>query len=80
MVHTQTPKPVCEHEDMTVLWNHKVHTNREVMANRHEIMIIKNEKEKTCILINVAIPADRNVMQKGAEQKLKYKSLCIEIK
>jgi hypothetical protein len=28
----------------------------------------------------VAIPADRNVMQKGAEQKLKYKSLCIEIK
>jgi hypothetical protein len=27
----------------------------------------------------VAIPADRNVMQKEAEKKLKYKSLCIEI-
>jgi len=27
----------------------------------------------------VAIPADRNVVQKGAEKKLKYKSLCIEI-
>jgi hypothetical protein len=27
----------------------------------------------------VAIPADRNVAQKEAEKKLKYKSLCIEI-
>jgi hypothetical protein len=27
----------------------------------------------------VAIPADRNVVQKEAEKKLKYKSLCIEI-
>jgi hypothetical protein len=28
----------------------------------------------------VAIPADRNVVQKGAEEKLKYRSLGIEIK
>ena len=27
----------------------------------------------------MAIPADRNVVQKEAEKKLKYKSLCIEI-
>jgi hypothetical protein len=27
----------------------------------------------------VAIPADRNVVQKEAEKKLNYKSLCIEI-
>jgi hypothetical protein len=27
----------------------------------------------------VAIPADRNVTQKEAEKKLKYKSLCTEI-
>jgi hypothetical protein len=27
----------------------------------------------------VAIPADRNVVQKEAEKKLKYKTLCIEI-
>jgi len=28
----------------------------------------------------VAIPADGNVTQKKAEEKLKYKSLCTEIK
>jgi hypothetical protein len=48
------------------------------MANRPDI-IIKNSKVKTCILIDVPIPADRNGMQKEAEKKLKYKSLCIEI-
>jgi hypothetical protein len=36
--------------------------------------IIKDKKEKTHILIHVEIPANRNVMQKEAEQKLKYKS------
>ena len=27
----------------------------------------------------MAIPADRNIVQKEAEKKLKYKSFCIEI-
>jgi hypothetical protein len=70
------PKPVYEDGDVTVLWNQAVHTDREVTANRPDI-IIKNKQEKTRTLIDVAIPADRNV-QKEAE-KLKYKSLCIEI-
>jgi len=50
------------------MWNQAVHTD-EVTANRPDI-IIKNKKEKTCTLIDVAIPADRNVVQKEAEKKL----------
>jgi hypothetical protein len=37
-------------------------------------------QEKTCILIDVAMPANRNVTQKDAEKKRKYKSLCTEVK
>jgi hypothetical protein len=48
------------------------------MSNR-PVIIIKNRKEKTCIMTDVAIPADRNVTQKEAERKIKYKSLCTEI-
>jgi len=72
------PKPVYDEGDVTVLWNQAVHTDREVTANRPDI-IFKNKKEKTCILIDVAIPADGNVVQKEVEKKLKCKSLCIEI-
>jgi len=48
----------------------KQYTDREVTANRPDI-IIKNKREKTCTLIDVAIPADRKVVQKEAEKKLK---------
>jgi hypothetical protein len=55
------------------------HTDTEVTANRADI-IIKNKEQNTSTLIDVAIPADRNIVQKEAERKLKYKSLCIEIR
>jgi hypothetical protein len=58
--------------------NDNDNTDREVTANRADI-IIENKKQKTRTLIDVAIPADRNVVQKEAENKLKYNSLCIEI-
>jgi hypothetical protein len=39
----------------------KQYTHTGVRANRPD-MRIKNKKEKTCILIDVAIPADKNVV------------------
>jgi hypothetical protein len=72
------PRLVYKEGEVTVLWNQAVHTDREVTANRPDI-IIKNKKEKTCRLIDVAIPTDRNAVQKEAEKKLKYKRLYIKI-
>ena len=74
--YTHVPKPVYEEGDVTVLWNQAVNTDREVTANKPDI-IIKNKKEKICTLIEVAITADRNVVRKEAEKKLKYKSLTL---
>jgi hypothetical protein len=42
--HPYTPKPVCEHKGITVLWNQGIHTDREVTANRPDI--IKNKKRE----------------------------------
>jgi hypothetical protein len=75
ITHKHTPKSVCEREDVTVLWNQEVHTDREVIANRPDI-IIKNKTEKTCILIDVAIPADRHIAQKEAEKKINTR-VCV---
>jgi len=69
---------VNEEGDVTVLWNQAVNTDRVVTANRPDITI-KNQKEKTCTLIDVAIPTDRNVVQKEWEKKLKYKNVGIEV-
>jgi hypothetical protein len=48
------------------------------LENRRDI-IIKNKKDKTCLLIDVAIPSDKDVIKKEAEKKLNYKNLSIEI-
>jgi hypothetical protein len=63
-------KPVYEEGDVTVLWKQAVHTDREVTANRSDI-IIKNKKEKSRTLIDVAMSADINVVQKEMENMLK---------
>jgi hypothetical protein len=39
------------------------------LANRPDIIAKKN-KDKTCLLIDVAIPSDKNVIQKEAEKKV----------
>ena len=64
------PKPVYEEGDVTVLWNQAVHTDREVTANRPDI-IIKNKKEKTCTLIDVAIHEEKKCRAKGSGKEVK---------
>jgi hypothetical protein len=76
--YSHIPKPVCQHEDITVLWNQGIQTDKEVLTNRPDI-ITENKKYEICLLTDVAIPSDRNVTQKESEKKLKYKNLSIEI-
>ena len=64
---------------VTILWNQQVQTDRTISNNKPDIIIRDNEK-RTCMLIGVAIPGDRNVIKKEAEKSLKYKDLTIEIR
>ena len=61
-----------------ILWNQQVQTDRTIPNSKPDTMIRDNEKG-TCMLIDVAISGDRNVIKKEAENILKYKELTIEI-
>jgi hypothetical protein len=50
---------------VTILWNQKVQTNRSIPNNKPDIIIRDNEKG-TCLLKDVAISGDRNVIKKGS--------------
>jgi hypothetical protein len=63
---------------VTILWNQQVQTDRTVPNNKPDIIIRDNEKG-TFMLIDVAIPGDRNVIKKEAEKILKYKDFVTEI-
>jgi hypothetical protein len=61
-----------------ILLTQQVQTERTVPKNKPVIIIRDNEK-RTCVLIEVAVAGDGNVMKKGAENILKYKSVTIAI-
>jgi len=63
---------------VTIFWNQQVQHVRTIPNNKPDIIIRDNEKG-TCMLIDVAIPGDRNVIKKEAEKILKYKDRTIEI-
>jgi hypothetical protein len=55
-----------------------VQTDRNIPNNKPDT-IIRDNKEQTCMLIDVAIPGDRSVIKKEATKILKYKDLITEI-
>ena len=55
----------------------QVHTDKTIKANKPDIII--KDKQKTCMLIDMAVPSDRNTSVKVAEKLSKYKDLEIEI-
>ena len=55
--YEHTVEPVIEGKNVTILWNFTVKTDRKTNANRPDI-IIKNYKERTCIMMNVAVCSD----------------------
>jgi hypothetical protein len=59
-----------------LFWNQEVHTDREVMANRPDIIIKKQKKEK-CTMTDASILDDRNAIQKKAENKIKIQGFML---
>jgi len=76
--HVPKSAETSEGGKVGILWNQQVQTDRTIPNNKSDIIISGNEK-RTCMLIDVAITGDRNVIKKEAEKILKYEDLTIEI-
>ena len=55
-----------------------IHTDRTIAANWLD-RLLKNQIDKTCLLIDMTIPLDTNTSVKTMEKLHKYKDLEIEI-
>ena len=60
------------------MWYTPIQTDGEIKANRPDI-VIKNKKEKNCLLIDMSIPTEKNTSVKVTERLSKYKDLEIEV-
>ena len=51
----------------TILCDCAIITDRRILANRPDI-VIHDRKSKSCMLINVSVPEDKNIALKEAEK------------
>jgi len=72
------PQPVLENDKVKILWDVNIYTDRVIQARRPDLVVVDKMKKKVT-LIDIAIPADKNVIEKEKEKITKYQDLRIEL-
>ena len=68
--YEHSPKSVEESEEVKLLWDFTIQTDRE----------IQHRRTKEAIIVDIAVPGDSNVLQEETEKYEKYQDLAREIK
>ena len=73
------PKRDAKNEDVEILWDLRIQTDKRREHNPPDIVII-HKKERVFQIIDVAFPGDDRVERKENEKVDKYRDLAMEIK
>ena len=65
-------------EEVKLLWDFTIQTDREIHHRRPDI-VIQKKKAKETIIVDIAVPGDSNILQKETEKCEKYQDLAREI-
>ena len=72
------PEPVTENQDVKILWDFTIQTDKKITHNRPDIVLIDKRNSK-CQIIDVACPGDKRIQDKEREKIEKYTDLAVEI-
>ena len=73
------PAPVLENATHKLLWDFNIQTDHLIPARRPHF-IITNKKERTCKIVDFAVPAGHRIKLKECEKRDKYLDLARELK
>ena len=65
-VYDHEPTTGTESDEVTILWDMPILTNREINANRPDI-VVKDKRERRCKVIDVEMPSDNNDSESSRE-------------
>ncbi|XP_051911362.1 uncharacterized protein LOC127593748 [Hippocampus zosterae] len=74
----ETPPKVVENNRAKILWDFLIQTDKMVMANQPDIVIIDKGQRKA-VVVDVAVPSDGNIRKKEHEKLEKYQGLREEL-
>ena len=63
---------------MKILWDFSIQTDKVIKARRPDIVVVDKVK-KVVTIIDIAVPADRNILEKQEEKVTKYQDLRMEL-
>ncbi|CAH3140145.1 unnamed protein product [Porites evermanni] len=72
-VDTVTTNKWLSNNNITIMWDMPVNTDRTITAHRPDI-IVKDSVNSTCKLIDMTVPSDRNIALKETEKKASTKT------
>jgi len=74
-----SPQEVLESTNHLLYWDRPILTDKTIDFNRPDLILI-NKKEKSAIIIDVAVPLSHNIKKTENEKRSKYDNLRWEIK
>ena len=74
----EIPNKATENSKAKLLWDFYIQTDKQVLANQPDIVIIDKDKKQATI-IDIAIPNDYNIQDKEKEKVQKYQPLREEL-
>ena len=72
------PPKVIENKNATTVWDFDIHTDRTIHVIRPG-MAVKTHNDKSCFLVDMAVPIDTDVSREIFEKLIKYKDSEIEV-
>ena len=77
--YMHNPAPVLENDTHKLLWDFNIQTDHLIPARRPDLIII-NKKNRTCKIVEFAVPVDPRINLKESEKKNKYLDLARALK
>ncbi|XP_077975551.1 uncharacterized protein LOC144431372 [Styela clava] len=76
--YDHTPEKSQNNDNVTILWDFNIQTDHVITHRRPDIVVI-NSSENTCLIIDIAVPADHRILLKEKEKIEKYQDLRREM-
>ena len=73
------PLEVAENRDVRITWDMTVYTDKKLNHNRPDITLVRKDTQEWT-LIDIAVPADHNIVITEEEKVDRYQDLAFEVK
>ena len=77
--YEHAPEDVIENEEVKILWDVMIQCDREIKAKKLDVVVV-NKNERSCAIIDMAIPGDITVGEQEKEKIERYQEIKREIK